>query len=203
MGREQANVCGSLDLAEEDPNQGRRRSMFVNHAFSLGPMKNPGDSRPWQSARVRHGKALANVWQKIMRPNRLFLLSYKLQRSTGHKLFDSPQSFLVLLLLLAACASPPERVLSSNVPSYATLPNGYEPLNPTQPSPIYAAATAIPGDNVVRYLERKRGHALNILSLSGGGQNGAGACCRAEPALAAAPSRERRHKSRGRRGRWP
>ena len=61
----------------------------------------------------------------------------------------------------------------SNAPSYATLPNGYEPLNPTQPSPIYAAATAIPGDNVVRYLERKRGHALNLLSISGGGQNGA------------------------------
>ena len=26
---------------------------------------------------------------------------------------------------------------------------------------------------VIRHLERKRGHALNILSLSGGGQNGA------------------------------
>jgi predicted acylesterase/phospholipase RssA len=77
------------------------------------------------------------------------------------------------LLLLAACASPPERVLSPNAPSYATLPNGYEPLNPTQLSPIYAAATAVPGDSVVRYVERKRGHALNILSLSGGGQNGA------------------------------
>jgi predicted acylesterase/phospholipase RssA len=46
-------------------------------------------------------------------------------------------------------------------------------LNPTKLSPIYAAVTAIPGDNVVRYLERKRGHALNVLSLSGGGQNGA------------------------------
>src|SRR4029079_8229542 len=66
-----------------------------------------------------------------------------------------------------------ERVLSTLGPSYATLPNGYEPLNPTQPSPIYAEVLATPGDNVVRYLERKRGHALNILSLSGGGQNGA------------------------------
>jgi predicted acylesterase/phospholipase RssA len=45
--------------------------------------------------------------------------------------------------------------------------------NPSQPSTIYAKATAIPGDNVTRYLERQRGHALNILSLSGGGQNGA------------------------------
>lgn len=77
------------------------------------------------------------------------------------------------LLLLAACASSPERGLSLKAPSYATLPNGHEPLDPTQPSPIYAAVTAIPGDNVIRYLERKRGHALNILSISGGGQNGA------------------------------
>jgi len=46
-------------------------------------------------------------------------------------------------------------------------------LNPTQPSPIFAAVRAVPGDNLVRYLERKRGHALNLLSLSGGGQNGA------------------------------
>jgi predicted acylesterase/phospholipase RssA len=80
---------------------------------------------------------------------------------------------LLALLILAACASPPERGLSLKAPSYATLPNGSEPLNPTQPSPIYAAVTAIPGDNVIRYLERKRGHALNMLSLSGGGQNGA------------------------------
>ena len=80
---------------------------------------------------------------------------------------------LLALLVLAACASPPERGLSLKAPSYATLPNGSEPLNPTQPSPIYAAVTAIPGDNVIRYLERKRGHALNMLSLSGGGQNGA------------------------------
>ena len=77
------------------------------------------------------------------------------------------------LLLVAACSSPPERVLSMAAPSYATLPNGYEPLNPTQPSPIYAEVTATPGDNFLRYLERKRGHALNALSLSGGGQNGA------------------------------
>jgi hypothetical protein len=79
----------------------------------------------------------------------------------------------VALLLLAACASPPQRTLSLRTPPYATLPNGFEPLNPSQPSSIYAAATAVPGDNIIRYLERKRGHALNLLSLSGGGQNGA------------------------------
>ncbi len=89
-----------------------------------------------------------------------------------HKTMSVFQGFLVLLLL-AACASPPERVLSEKAPSYATLPNGFEPLDPTQPARIYAGATAVPGDNLIRYLERKRGHALNLLSLSGGGQNGA------------------------------
>jgi hypothetical protein len=90
----------------------------------------------------------------------------------GLKRFGLFQAFLALFLL-AACASPPERTLSLHAPLYATLPNGYEPLDPTQPSSIYSAVTAVPGDNVIRYLERKRGHALNLLSLSGGGQNGA------------------------------
>ena len=80
---------------------------------------------------------------------------------------------MALVLLLAACASPPERKLSDKEPPYATLPNGFDPLDPTQPSPIYAEVTAIPGDNLIRHLERKRGHSLNLLSLSGGGQNGA------------------------------
>jgi hypothetical protein len=80
---------------------------------------------------------------------------------------------LLALLLLAACSSPPERTLSLHAPLYAALPNGFEPLNPTHLSSMYAEATAIPGDNFIRYLERKRGHALNMLSLSGGGQNGA------------------------------
>lgn len=82
------------------------------------------------------------------------------------------QTFIALLLL-AGCASPPGRTLSLQAPLYATLPNGFEPLNPSRPSSIYADVTAVPGDNLVRYLERKRGHALNLLSLSGGGQNGA------------------------------
>lgn len=80
---------------------------------------------------------------------------------------------LLAVLLLAACGSAPERALSIKSPPYATLPNGSDPLNPSQPSPIYATMKAVPGDNAVRYLERKHGHALNILSLSGGGQNGA------------------------------
>jgi hypothetical protein len=90
----------------------------------------------------------------------------------GRNQFGIFQAFLALVLLVG-CSSPAERTLSSHAPSYATLPNGYEPLNPTQPSSIYSAVTAVPGDNMIRYLERKRGHALNLLSLSGGGQNGA------------------------------
>jgi len=90
----------------------------------------------------------------------------------GLKSFGIFQGFLALLLL-AACGSPPERTLSLHAPLYATLPNGFEPLNPAQPSSIYAAVADVPGDNLIRYLERKRGHPLNLLSLSGGGQNGA------------------------------
>lgn len=75
-------------------------------------------------------------------------------------------------LLLAGCASAPERVLSQKAPAYAALPNGSDPLNPGKVSSLYAAM-ASEGGNFVRQLERRRGRALNILSLSGGGQNGA------------------------------
>jgi predicted acylesterase/phospholipase RssA len=90
-----------------------------------------------------------------------------------HKMLMVLTGFLAVLLLAGCASSPPERVLSEKVPSFAALPNGYDPLNPTQPSALYAAVTFTPGENLTRYLERKRGHALNILSISGGGQNGA------------------------------
>jgi hypothetical protein len=79
---------------------------------------------------------------------------------------------VVAALSLAGCASPPARVLSQRAPAYAVLPNGYDPFNPSQLSPVYAEAAG-KGGNVIRQLERKHGRALNILSLSGGGQNGA------------------------------
>ena len=82
-------------------------------------------------------------------------------------------SGVLAALLLGGCATPVDRELSTAAPAYASLPNGYDPLQPSRPSEIYAEATAVAGENVTRYLERKRGHALNILSLSGGGQNGA------------------------------
>jgi outer membrane murein-binding lipoprotein Lpp len=80
---------------------------------------------------------------------------------------------VVAALLLAGCASAPKRALSQRAPAYATLPNGYDPLKPNQFSPMYAAAAAAGEANLIRQVERKRAHALNILSLSGGGQNGA------------------------------
>ena len=90
-----------------------------------------------------------------------------------HKMLMVLTGFLAVLLLAGCASSPPERALSEKAPSFAALPNGYDPLNPTQPSALYAAVTFTPGENLTRYLERKHGHALNILSLSGGGQNGA------------------------------
>lgn len=125
-------------------------------------------------ASMRPGKGRGSVGQRALGVARYsrFLLFGRYAGTRGHKECVVLQSILALLLL-TACVSSPPRVLSSIAPAYATLPNGYEPLNPTQLSPTYAAVTAIPGDNVVRYLERKRGHALNLLSLSGGGQNGA------------------------------
>ena len=79
---------------------------------------------------------------------------------------------VVTALLLAGCASAPERVLSQKASAYASLPNGYDPLNPDRLSPMYASGAG-EERNFIRLLERKHGRALNILSLSGGGQNGA------------------------------
>jgi hypothetical protein len=82
-------------------------------------------------------------------------------------------SSFLLMIILVGCASSPERELSQKTSMYASLPNGYDPLNPARLSPMYL--TAMPGGkgNFIRHLESKRGHALNLLSLSGGGQNGA------------------------------
>jgi len=79
----------------------------------------------------------------------------------------------IIALLLSGCGSAPKRVLSYQAAQYASLPNGYDPLNPSQLSPLYAKIMAKPGENVIRLMELKRGRALNILSISGGGQNGA------------------------------
>ena len=46
-------------------------------------------------------------------------------------------------------------------------------MNPEQTSPMYVATASGSEENIARTMERKHGHALNMLSLSGGGQNGA------------------------------
>ena len=80
----------------------------------------------------------------------------------------------MLTLTLAGCASaPPTRMLSTKVPTYAALPNGHNPMNPGQISPMYVTMASGSEENITRAMERKHGHALNMLSLSGGGQNGA------------------------------
>ena len=80
---------------------------------------------------------------------------------------------LVVGVCLTACTTVPPRQLSKNPPAYAMLPNGRDPINPDRSSPLYAAATRGAKENFVRTLERIKGRPLNLLSLSGGGQNGA------------------------------
>ncbi|MEO0649465.1 MAG: patatin-like phospholipase family protein [Planctomycetota bacterium] len=79
---------------------------------------------------------------------------------------------LLVAILVVGCSSTPERELSRVPARYATLPNGHDPLNPEQITPLYAELRAA-GGNLVRGLERVNGRPLEILSLSGGGQNGA------------------------------
>jgi len=79
----------------------------------------------------------------------------------------------VLFAVAVGCASDGTRELSRVPPRFATLPNGHDPLNPERLSPIYDPATSGIEENFARYLERQHGRPLNVLSLSGGGQNGA------------------------------
>jgi hypothetical protein len=82
---------------------------------------------------------------------------------------------IMVLPLAIGCASTAERKLSTISPRFATLPNGHDPLNPERLSPIYdlAGAGAGAGGNFARNLELLKGRSLNMLSVSGGGQNGA------------------------------
>lgn len=79
----------------------------------------------------------------------------------------------IVVILLAGCSRPPERDLSHKLPHYASLPNGYNPLNPTELLSHVLPADADITEGVIPYYERVRGHPLNIVELSGGGQNGA------------------------------
>jgi len=79
---------------------------------------------------------------------------------------------VLVLATLGGCASAPERVLSRQPVPYAALPNGHDPLNPDRLMG-FVSEGASADEGVIVTLERLRGHALNILELSGGGQYGA------------------------------
>jgi len=84
-----------------------------------------------------------------------------------------PLALASIALAATACASPAPRQLSTVAPRFATLPNGHDPLHPERLSSIYARTGLDVNENFARQLERRKGRALNALSLSGGGQNGA------------------------------
>src|SRR5215510_14126100 len=141
-----ASERSQRDLAHDDRNQKEESMGVVNQTC------------------VRRGNTRGIVAHDTLGADRdsCFLLPGGRAGRMRHTTFVVLQGLLAVWLL-AGCASSPPRVLSAMAPSYATLPNGSEPLHPTQLSPLYAAVTAIPGDNLVRHLERKRGHALNLL----------------------------------------
>jgi predicted acylesterase/phospholipase RssA len=108
------------------------------------------------------------------------LVNFDDQGSRGKGEIEMRKSCLFLLigslavLLMTGCASAPERALSRQPAQYASLPNGHDPLNPDQPLPTYEKFGAeIFRAGAIAFLEARRGHALNVLALSGGGQNGA------------------------------
>ena len=74
-----------------------------------------------------------------------------------------------IFFLLGGCAAP-TRVLNSTVPEYVSLSNGGNPLDPSRPSVL---AQQLGGDALITYLEKAKARPLNILEISGGGQNGA------------------------------
>ena len=77
----------------------------------------------------------------------------------------------LLTIALGGCASSPERALSDEDPPYAALVTGKQPLGHAKSSLRTEQALTSESD-FIRHFERVRGHALNVLLLSGGGQNG-------------------------------
>src|SRR4030095_441867 len=75
----------------------------------------------------------------------------------------------VVLSLLGGCSTV-ERRLSTTVPSYASLPNGRDPLNPDQYSELGKRFSA---NGLIPTLEGVHKRRLNILEISGGGPKGA------------------------------
>ena len=83
-------------------------------------------------------------------------------------------TIIVFLGTLIGCTSAPERTISKQQIPYATLPNGLNPIDQSKPLSSSNIETTVPTTTgLIPTLEALRGHALNILELSGGGQNGA------------------------------
>jgi predicted acylesterase/phospholipase RssA len=73
---------------------------------------------------------------------------------------------VLLTVILGACASRPERTLSEDLYDYMELPTGQNPLNLSE-------QRQIAHHGGIATFERRFGRPLQILQLSGGGQNGA------------------------------
>jgi predicted acylesterase/phospholipase RssA len=97
-----------------------------------------------------------------------FLMKDPIPRTTYLLLFP-----IVATLLIGGCGTTPERELSTVRNEFVSLPNGHDPLKPDEFLPESSKMGAAAREGVIRYLERLHGHALNILEISGGGQNGA------------------------------
>src|SRR4029453_10394311 len=121
-----ASERSKLDLADDDRNQKEESMCGVNHPC------------------VRRCNTRGIVSPDTLWADRdaCFLLPGGRAGRMRHTTFVVLQGLLALWLL-GGCASAPPRVCSAIAPSYATLPNGSEPLHPTQLSPLYAAVAAM------------------------------------------------------------
>ena len=81
--------------------------------------------------------------------------------------------FAVVTSVLVGCSAPPKREISTETIRFAALPNGHDPYNPEELTKTAGGAQMVGGRGVIRRLEKLHGHSLNIIELSGGGQNGA------------------------------
>ena len=79
----------------------------------------------------------------------------------------------LVAIFMTGCAGEGKRPLSAVSVPYAALPNGHDPLDPSRPVNLHTETSEEAEAGVIPHFERKRGHALNILEISGGGQYGA------------------------------
>jgi hypothetical protein len=79
----------------------------------------------------------------------------------------------VLILVSTGCTSAPERTLSEQRSDYAGLATGRDPLDLERFVSLDDEHGRALDRSLFRHYERERGRALDILQLSGGGQNGA------------------------------